>query len=239
MCRGGVASPYETDEILYLSTVAGLIRKEPFLINLFLPSHQHSAFVNARLATDTRRLPNVPTRNTLFDEIDHGMRQIALVADVPADKPAGDPVQPEQCAGDNAASSKDCVFESHAESVQTVKEQFDCDCDMVEDRLALLEAILGYFDSPVSVFISGGYYPNQSFYEMRTHLQDTLVILRACEGALILATLPTVAVTSCGAVKASLAAFGLKIANRLGALCQQIPDDMDTGDIEDCSVSWG
>lgn len=65
------------------------------------------------------------------------------------------------------------------------------------------------------------------------------MILRACEGALILATLPTVSVTSCSAVKASLTAFALKIGDRLAALCRQIPDDMDTGDIEDCSVSWG
>lgn len=65
------------------------------------------------------------------------------------------------------------------------------------------------------------------------------MILRACEGALILATLPTVAATNCCAVKASLFALGTKVGNRLAELCRQIPEDMDTGDIEDCSVSWG
>lgn len=65
------------------------------------------------------------------------------------------------------------------------------------------------------------------------------MIVRACEGALILATLPTVSATNCCAVKASLETFGLKIGNRLAELCHRIPEDMDTGDIEDCSVSWG
>lgn len=64
------------------------------------------------------------------------------------------------------------------------------------------------------------------------------MIVRACEGALILASLPSVP-TNCSAVTASLNAFSIKVANRLATLCQQIPEDMDTGDIEDCTVSWG
>lgn len=64
------------------------------------------------------------------------------------------------------------------------------------------------------------------------------MIVRACEGAIILASLPSVRIY-CGAVKKSLNAFSIKIGNRLAMLCQQIPEDMDTGDIEDCSVAWG
>lgn len=68
--------------------------------------------------------------------------------------------------------------------------------------------------------------------------QDSIVIVRASEAALILASLPTVD-TNCMAVKSSLSSFSLKIANRLADLCACIPEDMDTGDIEDCLVSWG
>lgn len=62
--------------------------------------------------------------------------------------------------------------------------------------------------------------------------------MRACEGALILASLPSVN-NACNAMRSSLSAFSQTVAKRLGHLCQQIPDDMDTGDIEDCSVAWG
>lgn len=76
------------------------------------------------------------------------------------------------------------------------------------------------------------------FSNINLNVQDSIVIVRACEGALILASLPSVS-NSCNAVRGSLNAFSLTIANRLALLCQQIPDDMDTGDIEDCSVAWG
>lgn len=147
MCFGGVASPYENEEILYLATVAGLIRKEPFLINLFLPSHQHSAFVNARLSSDICRLPKFPTRNSLFDDIDQKMRQISLVADV-SDPPINRN-QPDAKTDVDAAGSSSSLFQSSADSPHIPKE-FDCDCDVAEDRLAILDAILGYFDSSVS-----------------------------------------------------------------------------------------
>lgn len=149
MCFGGVASPYESEEILYLSTVAALIRKEPFLINLFLPSHQHSAFVNARLGSDICRLQKFPIRNPLFDEIDNKMRRIALVADVPEIPISTDSL--EKHPDDAVAGSSNCIcVEESAEAAEIQIDAFECDCDNNEDRLALLDSILGYFDSPVS-----------------------------------------------------------------------------------------
>lgn len=145
MCFGGVASPYENEEILYLSTVAGLIRKEPFLINLFLPSHQHSAFVNARLGSDPCRLQRFPIRNSLFDDIGNNLRQISLVPDVPDTTKVVQGSDDIECA---MAGSSQSVASSE-ESTQIPSEVFECDCDIVEDRLALLDAILGYLDSPV------------------------------------------------------------------------------------------
>lgn len=130
LCRGGVASPYENEEILYLTTVAGLIRKEPFFINLFLPSHQHSAFVNARLSSDLSRFQKHPTMNPLFDDLEKGIRQIALVPDeTSATATAGQ-------LTDDGQLEVDYVFK--------------CICDDKEDRLGLLDAIIAYVDSPVS-----------------------------------------------------------------------------------------
>lgn len=145
ICFGGVASPYENEEILYLSTVSGLIRKEPFLINLFLPSHQHSAFVNARLGSDISRLQKFPIDNPLFDDIDNTMRKISIVPDV-----SGTPIhtEPPETELEMIAGSSSSILNAPAEN--TPNDVFDCDCDFMEDRLALLDTILGYFDSPVS-----------------------------------------------------------------------------------------
>lgn len=236
LCRGGRASPYETEEILFAATVAGLVRKEPFLVHLFLPAHQHTAFVRRRLHGDVvvggaggggggdeadavRTVP--PQGNRLFDaHVVHGdaggrlMRKVTVaivngVAETPAAAvvdeqavTAGTPVESEHAVADDADNT-DAI-------------PFACDCDPLEDRLVLLDTILGYTESP-----------------------DTLVILRACEGALMLATLPTVAATRCAAVRASLATFAERVAGRLGELCRRIPEDMDAGDIEECTVSWG
>lgn len=69
------------------------------------------------------------------------MRQIALVPDVPAISS----IQPEVEAG-----SSESICKASEQTTDIPSEEFECDCDMNEDRLALLDAILGYFDSPVS-----------------------------------------------------------------------------------------
>lgn len=61
--------------------MAGLIRKEPFLIHLFLPHHQHSAFVVNKIRSGSSA--KCPTRNPLFDynKVEASIRRIAIVHD--------------------------------------------------------------------------------------------------------------------------------------------------------------
>lgn len=76
---------------------------------------------------------------------------------------------------------------------------------------------------------------------------------------MILTSLPSINNGHCSAIKSSLNAFSVKISERkssnltsvsqdkqwkhffagLAHLCRQIPEDMDTGEIEDSVVSWG
>lgn len=74
---------------------------------------------------------------------------------------------------------------------------------------------------------------NRSFY-----FQDSLVVVRACEAALILVSLPSM-IEDCCALDLSFTKYAIKLAEHVGKLCQTIPDDMDNGDIEDCAVAWG
>lgn len=63
-------------------------------------------------------------------------------------------------------------------------------------------------------------------------------MVRACEAALILMSLPTIG-TKCNAQKITFQTFCKQLSQKLAFLCQDIPEDMDTGEIEDCNSTWG
>lgn len=195
LCNGKIASPYETEEILFLSTVAGLVRKEPFLINLFLPLHQHLT----QVSLNVKRIIKIPVKNSLFDctKIESQIRRISIVKDE---------------LGEQSGCSGSGITQKPLN--EEIDEEINCDCDENES-LILLDAILSYFESA-----------------------DSTVVVRACEGALILASLPTINI-KCNAVRSSLNSFSLQIIEKLVELCIRIPEDMDPGDIEETVISWG
>lgn len=199
LCNGKIASPYETEEILFLSTVAGLVRKEPFFINLFLPLHQHLSQVSSNVKGT--RITKIPVKNSLFDctKIESNIRRISIVKDELTEQSG--------CSSSGTGNTKKTIEEE-------IDDEICCDCDENESLL-LLDAILSYFESA-----------------------DSTVIVRACEGALILASLPTINI-KCNAVRSSLNFFSSLMIEKLVELCLRIPEDMDPGDIEETVISWG
>uniref|UniRef100_A0A7G3AP34 FHF complex subunit HOOK-interacting protein C-terminal domain-containing protein n=1 Tax=Lutzomyia longipalpis TaxID=7200 RepID=A0A7G3AP34_LUTLO len=213
LCNGN-GSPYEKEEILLLSTVAALVRKNPSYVNLFLPSHQHLVPLTSTLRGMSPT--KTPVRNPLFD-CSKESKRISLVPEEPTvsttsdNTPNGQPEQadqpdPEVC--DSNSSHRDSVSSSKAPP-------FTCDCDDKEDRFTLLETIMLYLDSP-----------------------DHTIVVRAGEAALILTSLPSIDL-SCCAMKGSLDDFGTYLMEKVWYLCQRIPEDMNPEDIEDANVSWG
>uniref|UniRef100_A0A182N6Q9 FERM domain-containing protein n=1 Tax=Anopheles dirus TaxID=7168 RepID=A0A182N6Q9_9DIPT len=203
ICSGTYASPYEREEILFLETVAGLVRKDSILVNLFLKSHHHSAQMLANWKG--LGVNKAPVNNPLFvsTKIEYDSRRISLVTE---DSGGGGGASEEavscserkaSCAGSGASEDPEC-----------------CDCDE-EDHFILFDAIVSYLDSA-----------------------DSTIVVRACEGVLILASLPTLR-QSCKAIRNTISRFATMMAARLASNCQQIPEDMDTGDIEDATVTWG
>lgn len=73
---------------------------------------------------------------------------------------------------------------------------------------------------------------------MTLNLQDSIVVVRACEAVLILVSLPTISY-KCMAQRNTFQQFCKQLSQKLAFLCQEIPEDMDTGDIDDCVCSWG
>uniref|UniRef100_A0A182R111 FHF complex subunit HOOK-interacting protein C-terminal domain-containing protein n=1 Tax=Anopheles farauti TaxID=69004 RepID=A0A182R111_9DIPT len=204
ICSGTYASPYEREEILFLETVAGLVRKDSILVNLFLKSHHHSAPMLANWKG--LGVNKAPVNNPLFasTKMEYDSRRISLVTEDSGDGGlAVDREEAVQCdrkassAGSGASGDPEC-----------------CDCDE-EDHFILFDAIVSYLDSA-----------------------DSTIVVRACEGVLILASLPTLPPT-CKAIRNTISRFATMMASRLASNCQQIPEDMDTGDIEDATVTWG
>lgn len=128
----GKASPYEEEEIVFLLSVAGVIRKEPMLLHLFLPSHEHSwtvALLNPSLGM------KVPVKNTLFEtaKIDPHIKRISLVQDL------------------NPSGSQSADKSTELSAIKSISEYNCANCDCSENETFILfDAILRYFDSAVS-----------------------------------------------------------------------------------------
>lgn len=154
LCHGDKVSPYETEEILFLSTVAGLIRKEPFLIHLFLPHHQHSAFVINKIRSGKSALAKCPTKNPLFDcnKVEASIRRIAIVHDTVDHSEQQTSEIGKNTPNESSIAEEQCV--SHKANDNGKDWVFACDCDK-DERLGLLDSILGYFCSPVSNILYG------------------------------------------------------------------------------------
>lgn len=127
LCNGTQASPYDMEEILLLEAVSGLIRKDSFLINLFIPTHQHKITDKIKGIFPTKP----PRQNSLFDEsstkLEPNIRRIELLPGT---------LEPENIENIENATKCDKVIEDI------------CDCDD-EERFTLLDNILSYLESAV------------------------------------------------------------------------------------------
>lgn len=219
ICNGKVPSPYESEEILFLLSVAGLVRKNSNLIHLFLPYHQHSAFVAKYIVKPGNRFSKTPNKNPLFDcdKIESNIRRISILHE---DEENGEQKNKEE--GDRNTIKEVVVTAIPINGDGDGDTENDCDnfnyvCDCDEgERLYLLDALISYFESP-----------------------DSIVIVRACEGALILGSISTVTPLNCTAVQTSYKVLANLVLEKIIHLSQQIPEDMDLGDIDEANVSWG
>lgn len=124
--------------------MAGVIRKEPLLMHLFLPQHEHSyavASLNPSLGMKT------PVKNPLFDnaKIDSRIRRISLLEDTSSDSASADGTAIEN--GDTDAQSTHSTRVSERSTIDY--SNINCDCNE-NDTFILFDTILRYFDSAVS-----------------------------------------------------------------------------------------
>lgn len=219
----GCASPYEQDEIVFLLTVAGVIRKEPLLLHLFLPAHEHSLAVTALNPSLGMK---APINNTLFEhaKLEANIRRVSLVHD-------------DTHVTEDASSTQNAIANTTDDSINKC---INCKCDCQEtDSLQLFDTIVRYFESAVSIVtLTWENIMISKLIWVNHILQDSVVVVRACEAALILISLPTISI-NCIAQMMTFGRFCKYLSVKLTYLCQDIPEDMDNGNIEDCVSSWG
>lgn len=132
----GRASPYEQEEVVFLLNVAGVIRKEPLLLHLFLPAHEHSwavASLNPSLGC------KAPVKNPLFDhaKLEPKVRQVSLLQDSASTTTNCDETDKSSVHEPTKAATLDYTGIS-------------CDCSE-NDSFVLLDTVLRYIDSAVSM----------------------------------------------------------------------------------------
>lgn len=144
----GKASPYELEEIMFLLTVAGVVRKDPILLNLFLPRHLVTMNHTVIVATVT------PTHNSLFDGVVTKSAPLVELVEAPdnADTSDGmDVVDKALQSLQMCLTPGDTVTNIDSEvAAETTDDRLLCDCRK-SDSLALFDTIVHYFDSAVSV----------------------------------------------------------------------------------------
>lgn len=129
VCLETPVSPYEIDEILFLETIAGLVRKFPVLVNLFVTGHHH--MMNGVLEVMPLKEPKA---NKLFENltVQPNIKRISLISD--------DSLNQNQPTPTSSANKSDSETKT------------ECDCDENENFI-LLDAIVKYIESPDNTIV--------------------------------------------------------------------------------------
>lgn len=145
--------------MVFLLNVAGVIRKDPILLHLFLPAHEHSwavASLNPSLGM------KAPVKNPLFENVKIGpaVRQVSLLQD------------------NETASNGDDSLKPIEEPSNLVTEYSNISCDCTEnDSFVLMDTILRYFDSAVSLIKFAANNFIRTFFRIEINLSTYRTVL--------------------------------------------------------------
>ena len=137
VCKGALASPYEMDEILFLEAIAGLIGKNPDVIKLFIPSHQHSDSTTKGIFST-----KPPKHNTLFEsnKLEPNIRRVSLMINDDDEE-----IKEESSCNENSVLQK-------IKLSPKIRYPKDCNCED-GDRFNLIDAVMTYIESADSTIV--------------------------------------------------------------------------------------
>lgn len=128
VCNGNLASPYESDEILFLEAVAAWIGKIPEIAKLFIPAHQ---FMDSKLEGVFSK--KTPKANQLFTDpkIEPNIRRVSLM------------VSDEENSLENENEPNKSSSTKKTVSPKVLK---NCNCTE-GDRFTIFDAVMSYIES--------------------------------------------------------------------------------------------
>lgn len=240
LCIGKRASPTESAEIQFLCALCGLICKNPQLASIFssqqATEERWSTSSDQGSATYEGASPTVSEHTATTETVPHTMCHYMTSHNT---LPCFDS---ESCSCAEACNSSVRDVKQEKESVQTVDmgttmEPPTCNspesCDSTASPTSSLPTQSGR-----SSAASGKV---EKFHLLEAvlsfiHSADSRVVVKACEGLMVMASLPSDALARSMVCHSDLCTV---LANRLNILFAAIPPDIDPNDLDDMQVNWG
>ncbi|XP_027740653.1 protein FAM160B1 isoform X1 [Empidonax traillii] len=214
LCGEVLATPTENEEIQFLCIVCAKLKQDPYLVNFFLEVIQDPVLHLCRRQSKFKAMASKESASVLTEDM------IKDEDSVTTD--TGQPVQPEEMP--SAAGVE------HVERVDELPQQAD-DLSFNLDELNVTS-------SPESSTVC----PNQDYNLVNSLLNltkspDGRIAVKACEGLMLLVSLPEPAAAKCLTQSTCLCEL---LTDRLATLYKALPQSLDPLDIETVeAINWG
>ncbi|XP_035185587.1 protein FAM160B1 isoform X1 [Oxyura jamaicensis] len=214
LCGEVLATPTENEEIQFLCIVCAKLKQDPYLVNFFLEVIQDPVLHLYRRQNKLKAMASKESPNVITEDMLKG--QESLAADT------GQPIPPEEIPG--AAGAE-----------QMEKED---DLPQQTDDLSFSLDELNVASSPESSTVC----PNQDYNLVNSLLNltkspDGRIAVKACEGLMLLVSLPEPAAAKCLTQSTCLCEL---LTDRLATLYKALPQSLDPLDIETVeAINWG
>ncbi|XP_054688601.1 FHF complex subunit HOOK interacting protein 2A isoform X1 [Grus americana] len=214
LCGEVLATPTENEEIQFLCIVCAKLKQDPYLVNFFLEVIQDPVLHLCRRQSKLKAMASKGSASVITEDMIKG--QDSLTADT------GQPIQPEETP--SAAGA----------------EQMEKEDDLLQqaDDLSFSLDELNVTSSPESSPVC----PNQDYNLVNSLLNltkspDGRIAVKACEGLMLLVSLPEPAAAKCLTQSTCLCEL---LTDRLATLYKALPQSLDPLDIETVeAINWG
>ncbi|KAM9188622.1 FHF complex subunit HOOK interacting protein 2A isoform 5-T5 [Mergus octosetaceus] len=214
LCGEVLATPTENEEIQFLCIVCAKLKQDPYLVNFFLEVIQDPVLHLYRRQNKLKAMASKESTNIITEDMLKGQESLAT--------DTGQPIQPEEIPGAAGA------------------EQMEKEDDLPHqgDDLSFSLDELNVASSPESSTVG----PNQDYNLVNSLLNltkspDGRIAVKACEGLMLLVSLPEPAAAKCLTQSTSLCEL---LTDRLATLYKALPQSLDPLDIETVeAINWG
>ncbi|XP_066475857.1 FHF complex subunit HOOK interacting protein 2A isoform X2 [Tiliqua scincoides] len=212
LCGEVLATPTENEEIHFLCIVCAKLKEDPYLVNFFLEVIQDPVLHASRRQNKLKSLASKGAASLITEDMLKG--QDSVVTDT------GQSVQPEETSSEVEQAARENDLPQQSDDLSTSL-----------DELNVLSP-----PEVLDVHAQGDYNLVNSLLSL-TKSPDGRIAVKACEGLMLLVSLPEPAAAKCLTQSTCLCEL---LTDRLASLYKALPQSMDPLDIETVEgVNWG